>query len=193
MAFPRDDRINTLKKVTWNYEAAVRSGGDLSLADRYRWAYASYKVQSVINPRSKYALVDSMDNFILCLDQVQKEVPNVSNLEGEAYIEAHRALNDLDVSPEKIKFLLARAYMKVDRHEKAVPLLTDLQKLGHEFKLYQRRRDRMGIAMDSKGPIELGASPYRLQESELEQVNLLLGQAYQKTGHSKEAIQALRD
>jgi len=190
-AFPRDDRVNTLLEVTWNYEAAVRGGVDLELEDRYRWAYASYQAQSIINPNSRYALVSSLDNFIECLKQINNKYPNLKELSGNDYVEAQRELQKLKGLPEKIKFLLASAYLKVKRTEKAIPLLKDLQKLEHDYKLFQRRRDRMGIAMNSKGPIELGASPYRLQKSELEKVNLLLGQAYQRSEQPEEAIQAL--
>jgi len=190
-AFPRDDRVNTLLEVTWNYEAAIRAGADLELADRYRWAYASYHAQSVLNPDSRYALVSSMENFILALKQIEASVPDAVTASGEQYQEIQRKLSELPVMPEKVKFLLASAYLKVKRTEKAIPLLQDLQKIEHEYQLFQRRRDRSGLALDAQGPVELDTSPYRLQKSELEMVNLLLGQAYDRSDLPNEAIQAL--
>jgi predicted Zn-dependent protease len=190
-AFPRDDRINTLQDVTWNYEASIRSGSGLSLEDRYRWAYASYHVQIVRHPQSRYAFVSALDNFILTLEQIEAALPHNEEAKGDEYLERKRVLDELPVKCEKVKYMLASAFLRVGRYEKAVPLLKDLQKLEHDYKLYQRRRDRLGLALDAQGPVELGASPYRMQLSELEKVNLLLGQAYEKLEQPNEAIQAL--
>ncbi|MBF0243869.1 MAG: tetratricopeptide repeat protein [Planctomycetes bacterium] len=170
-SFPKSVRLNTYSEVVWYYETAKRAGGILNRDDFFRWGMSCYHLAVGRYENSPLAFIQPLRLFTEAL--------------------LIRNDKESETSDEKLEYLLGQAYLKIGNSAKALPYFETLREKKRQLQNHIRRQSQ-GFSSDISW-LKLGASPYLIQQKELYQSDLLLGDAYLQRGQLEEASVVLRD